>query len=94
MEVPTYMRNGEAQPIQYGGLECYFEFNSLDEALNMPGHIVVEGVQVRLKHKGQYYCKQCGMRGHTEPYHEKTMKNLARNEKRHAKRQKRKQNPN
>ena len=88
------MRNGEAKPIQHGGIECDIEFDSLDEALSMPGFIEVEGVQVRLKHKGQYLCKRCQRRGHTEAYHDKTMKILARNEKRHAKRQKRKLNPN
>ena len=96
VEVPTYMQNAEAKPIQHGGLECYIEFDSLEAALAMPGHIEVEGVLVRLHHKGRYLCKRsgCGLRGHTEPFHDKAMKILARNEKRHAKRQKRKSNPN
>ena len=48
VEVPTYMRNGEAKPIQHGGIECYIEFDSLEAALKMPGYIEVDGVEVRL----------------------------------------------
>ena len=76
-------------PIQYGGLVCYIEFPSTEEAINMPKEITVDGVPVRLWHKGHYECSICNMKGHTNGYHDQVMKAKERNEKRRAKRNKR-----
>ena len=56
VEVPTYTRNGKQVPIQFGNIECYIEFNSCEEALNVPNQIEVEGILVDLYHKGRYKC--------------------------------------
>ena len=52
-------------PIQQGGLVCYIEFRTRQAALDMPREIVVDGVPVKLWHKGYYECSRCKMKGHT-----------------------------
>ena len=56
--------------VQYGCLECYMEFNSQQEALDLPRSIEVDGYTVQLRHKGLYDCKTCGLRGHSDKFHD------------------------
>ena len=81
--------NGKATQIQNGSLECYIEFTTQEEALNMAKEIEVEGVLVKLWHKGYYECDICKLKGHTAEYHEKVAKAMERNKKRRDKRNKR-----
>jgi len=82
------------RPVQYGGFTCYIEFSTLEEALTMPREIEVEGTPVKLWHKGNYECRTCGMKGHTTKFHDSAMKAKEANEKRRAKRNRRKQQSN
>lgn len=56
IEVPNLViePQGLGIPIQYGSIECYMEFNSKDEALELGSSIKVDGYPVQLRHKGLY----------------------------------------
>ena len=50
--------DGVAIPILKGSLECYLEFDSQNEALNMAKEIEVDGIPVKIWHKGYYECTE------------------------------------
>ena len=62
------------------------EFPTCAEAVNMQKEIEVDGVAVRLWHKGHYECSICKEKGHTKEYHDKVMKAKENNMKRRTKR--------
>ena len=89
-EVNSLKIGGKDLPIQHGGMTCYLEFPSCQDAVEMPKEIEVDGIPVRLWHKGYYNCSICKMKGHTKEYHDQVMKAMKNNEKRRAKREQRK----
>ena len=66
----------------------------MQAAVAMPKEIEVDGVPVRLWHKGWYECSICKMKGHTKDFHDKIAKAMHNNEKRRAKRNRRRNQHN
>ena len=89
-EVNSLKLGGNDVQIQQGGLICYIEFSNRQAALNMPREIVVDGVPVKLWHKGYYECSTCKMKGHTEEFHDRVMKAKENNANRRTLRNSRK----
>ena len=93
-EVNT-LKIGETDvPVQKGGMVCYLEFPTCSAAIDMQKEIEVDGVPVKLWHKGYYECSICNEKGHTKDYHEQVMKAKANNVKRRAARNRRRQQSN
>ena len=57
-------------PVSKGGFTLYAEFKTLQEALDFPIEIEVDGDLVRLFHRGRFTCETCGEKGHSQDYHE------------------------
>ena len=53
-----------------GGFTVYAEFPTIDEALNFPLEIEVDGDLVKLFHRGRFECEICHEKGHSADYHE------------------------
>ena len=93
-EIPSLKIAEKDLPIQYGGMICYLEFKTCLEAVSMPKEIEVDGVPVRLWHKGCYECSICQTKGHAKELHDTVMKAKENNRKRRAARSNRKRSQN
>ena len=91
VEMPNMVlgQSGHSVPVQQGSMECYLEFDTTEDALNLTCAIKVDGYSVQLRHKGLYECKKCKEKGHTEKFHDVCEKQKKKNAKRHEKRSKR-----
>ncbi|CAG9330119.1 unnamed protein product [Blepharisma stoltei] len=52
----------------------YGEFGNVEEALDMPDELFIDGKRVILRHPGSLFCKICKQPGHNEEGHKKVVK--------------------
>ena len=63
--------NRRNTPIAYGGISIYVRCNSLAEALNIPGYVMLSGHKIKIWHAGLKRCEICNEKGHGTNEHEK-----------------------
>ena len=73
MVLDNVSQRGTCIPVAQGGFKAYVEFASVDEALNFPLELEVDGETARLWHRGKFECETCKEKGHTADHHEKHM---------------------
>ena len=56
--------------VSKNGFTAYVEFPTVQDALNFPLEMEVEGDITKLFHRGRFTCTECGEKGHSVDYHE------------------------
>ena len=51
-------------PVSKNGFTAYVEFPTVQDALNFPLELEVEGDITKLFHRGRFTCTECGEKGH------------------------------
>jgi len=66
-------QGGKSIPVSQGGFTAYVAFGTVEDALNYPLELEVDGETAKLWHRGKFECETCNEKGHTKDFHEKIM---------------------